>query len=994
MKFKWVTGLKEKKAATPSPFVVKQAVVSSTDISSAQITPQKWDGTGAPTAQPVDVTPPSPQAPTEADLPVSAAIFPTSSHSKIPMLEGDAAAAVAHRGSHIQIIAAAGSGKTEVVSQRVASLLADGEPPESIVAFTFTEKAAAELKERIRERVTAVQGQAATDQLGRLFVGTIHAYCFRMLQTYVPRYETYTPLDANQLTNLLYRESYLLGIKNLSATNGVFRNLAMFQRGVDVIENEMIDVGALPEDDFKAAVMEYYAMLDRYQFMSFGTQIVRAVEALQVPEIHAKVTEPLRHLIVDEYQDVNPAQECLISLLAKPYGSADVVVVGDDDQAIYQWRGSAVENIVTFDERYPNVQQFRLLTNRRSRPGIVELANAFAKTVPGRIDKEMHPFREGVGPSVALTSNPGTESNEAEEIAKQILEFRELGVEYKDIAILVRGKAAYPAILESLASRRIPVQPGGRTGLFAQPEAEVFAATYAWIGGVDWSPEKYGTTRQAVTLDRLLTDYSSIFGLTSGRRAALAERLTGWKAKALASQFNESLVGDFYVLVEMLGVNQWELAESLTRNRLGTIARFTNVLADYEGVSWRARKDQNNPGEQVGARSGGEWFYKNFAILLSNYAVGSYDDFAGEEDLFEDGVALGTVHGAKGLEWPVVFLPSLVKTRFPSSKIGQSQDWPRSLLGKFDVERYQGTDADERRLFYVAITRARDAVLLSSHARQKSGRTRNASEYLEYARQVFTNHGIPTSISSKGGTAASELALTYSELAAFDSCPRSYMLKNQLGFMPTIQAELGYGNAVHHTMRVLAEKTKATGKLPTDTQVNELLDSEFFLPYANKAGHKEMREKARKLVQRYLTDHPSDLLRTWATERPFELYLDGVVISGRADVIYDEHDGKVGSLAIVDYKTSTGEQTNPLQLQIYADAGRREGLNVSAAFIHDLGTTQRYDVKVDNHAIANAEAKVIATVESLKRREYEPKPERTKCQMCDVRRLCNAAGVR
>lgn len=993
MKFKWVSALKEKKSPTPASFAVNPTVGSPALVDSSVVTQPK-PVAAKPDASDSGIPSESPSTTSvEVNFPVAPPSRPKPSVSEIPKLEGDAASAVAHRGSHIQIIAAAGSGKTEVVSQRVASLLADGEPPESIVAFTFTEKAAAELKERIRERVTAVQGAAATDQLGRLFVGTIHAYCFRMLQTYVPRYETYTPLDANQLTNLLYRESYLLGIKKLSATHGTFRNIAMFQRGVDVLENEMIDVGSLPEDDFTAAVTEYYAMLDRYQFMSFGTQIVRAVEALQVPAIHTKVTEPLRHLIVDEYQDVNPAQERLIALLAKPHGTADVVVVGDDDQAIYQWRGSAVENIVTFEERYPDVKQFRLLTNRRSRPGVVELANAFAKTISGRIEKEMHPFRESVGPSVALTSNPGTEHDEAEEIAKQIIEFRGKGVEYNDIAILVRGKAAYPAILEALAAHRIPVQPGGRTGLFVQPEAEVFAATYSWIGGVDWSPEQYAV-RQAVTLNRLLTDYTHIFDLAPASRTALSELLVSWKARALASQFNESLVGDFYILVETLGVNRWDISDTLTRNRLGTIARFTNVLADYEGIGWRARRDPNSPGEQVGARTGGEWFYKNLAILLSNYAVGSYDDFAGEEGLFEDGVALGTVHGSKGLEWPLVFLPSLVKTRFPSSKNGNRQDWPPALHGRFDVGRYEGTDADERRLFYVAITRARDGVILSGHARMKSGRNRSASPYYDYARQIFTKDGIPTSISGKVRRADAELAITYSELAVFDSCPRSYMLKNQLGFMPTIQAELGYGNAVHHTMRVLAEKTKATGELPTMTQIDQLLDSEFFLPYANKVGHREMREKARRLVHEYVTDHPSDLLRTWATERPFELYLDGVVVSGRADVIYDEHNGHVGSLAIVDYKTSTGEQTNPLQLQIYADAGRREGLDVSAAFIHDLGTTQRHDVNVDNSAIANAEAMVIATVESLKRREYEPKPERSKCRMCDVRKVCNAAKVR
>lgn len=912
----------------------------------------------------------------------------------IPKLESDAAAAVAHLGGHIQIIAAAGSGKTEVVAQRVASLLAGGEPPESIVAFTFTDKAASELKERIRERVTAVQGPEASDHLGRLFVGTIHAYCFRMLQTHMPRYETYTPLDANQLTNLVYRDNYLLGVKHLAPDHGTFRTIAMFQRGIDVIENELIPLESLPDDEFKRAAMQYYAMLDRHQFMSFGTQIVHAVAALEDPEIHAKVTAPLRHLVVDEYQDVNPAQERLIELLAKPIGTADVVVVGDDDQAIYQWRGSAVENIVTFGQRYPDVTEYKLLTNRRSRPGIVELANLFAKTIPGRIDKKMGPFRPAEGPAVAFARDPGTEHDEAAALAQQILAFHGQGVAYRDIAILVRGKTAYPAILRALAALRIPVQPGGRTGLFAQPEPEVFAATYAWISDVDWSPNQYSYSRETVTINRLLDDYTRVFGLTADQRSRLAAHLPAWKAKALASTFNESLVGNFYDLMEFLGVNTWDLSDDLSRNRLGTIARFTNVLADYEGIGWRSRRDPNAPGEQVAARSGGEWFYKNFAILLANYAVGSYDDFAGEEDLIQDGVALGTVHGAKGLEWPVVFLPSLVTTRFPSSKNGQQQDWPPSLIGRFDRSRYEGTDADERRLFYVAITRARDAVLLSSFSKIGGNKNRGASQYYDYLVKEFTTDGVPTSVAGKSRGALPELAITYSDIAAFETCPRGYLLKSELGFMPTIQAELGYGNAVHHTMRVLAERTKATGALPTTAQIDQMLDSEFFLPYANKPGHKEMREKARRLVQRYVADHPGDLLRTWATERPFELYLDGAVVSGRADVIYDEHDGQIGRLAIVDYKTSTGGQIEPLQLQIYTDAGRREGLDVAAAFIHDLGTTKRHDVTVDPGTIAKAESRVLATVDQLRRRAFEPRPERAKCRACDVRSVCNAAVVR
>ncbi len=903
----------------------------------------------------------------------------------IPVLEGEAADAVAHRGSHIQIIAAAGAGKTEVVSQRVASLL-ETERPESIVAFTFTEKAAEELKERIRQRVTARLGEGATDQLGRLYVGTIHGYCFRLLQTHVPKYETYTPLDANQLVNFLYREGTQLKLKERFGGK-LFQGIHAFLRNVDVVENELVDLPAIPDGDFKTALVNYYDRLDAYRFMSFGTQIVRAVEALADPTVHQQVTSELRHLIVDEYQDVNPAQERLISLLAKPSGMADLVVVGDDDQAIYQWRGSNVSNIVTFADRYPDVKQFRLLANRRSRAPIVELANSFAQSIPGRLAKQMLIHREPDGPAISIAAGHVDEQTEADALAVDIVSLHDQGVPYRDIAILVRGKVAYPCILEALEAFGVPVQPGGRSGLFEQAEAAVFGATYAWLASIDWSARRW-KRRETVDLEDLVDSLRDQFDLDSVATDMIRDHLEAWKARTRIEDFDVSLVGDFYGLLGLLGVQDWDTDHELTRNRLGTIARFATVLGDYEAVARRARRDPANPGEQVGGAIGSEWFYRNLALLLVNYAIGSYDDFDGEEDLDADAVALGTVHGAKGLEWPVVFLPSLTDGRFPSSRTGQAETW---LLpaDSFDAARYEGSDADERRLFYVALTRARDWIALSSHLKvNKQGR--RPSPYLTECATFAASGGYPTGVEPVGMDSP-DLAVTYSELAAYLECPQSFLLRNQLGFQAPIRGEVGYGNAVHHIMRMIAEQTKATGALPTPRQINELLTFEFFLPFANKPAHKQMRENARKLVFKYVNDHQPDLLRTWATERPFELYLPGVVISGRADVIYDGDGTHPENLVIVDYKTSTGGSIEPLQLQVYADAGRREGLTVQGAFVHDMAATQRHIVDVSDATIDAAEATVLEAAESLRARDFTPAPEKSKCGGCDVRQVCKAA---
>lgn len=902
-----------------------------------------------------------------------------------PELEGDALAAVRHRGSHLQIIASAGSGKTEVVSQRVADLLSDGVPTSAVVAFTFTERAAAELRQRIAERAEDRLGPAVLDQLGGLFVGTIHAYCFRLLQTRVPHYETYDVLDDHQLTAFLAREATRLDLKRLDARGRLFGSIERFLRGVDVVENELLDPAAMPEP-FRSVLVDYLDTLERYRLLTYGQQVVRAVAELEREAVRDSVHAELRHLIVDEYQDVNPSQDRLVQLLAGP--RVEVCVVGDDDQAIYQWRGSDVANIVTFADRYPNVATFEITTNRRSRPGIIDVANAFAGTIPGRIEKTMAAHRPASGGTEVAVWRAGDEQREAGWVAQMVLDLNDSGVAYRDIAVLVRGRGAYRALVDTFATFDIPVQPGGRTGLFEQPEAQVLGRTFAWMTDIEWRPVR--GPGALVQEDDLLDEYQAAFGLDGAARNRVRRFLREWRDAVPRKDRSADLVGELYELLAELDVRSWDVGNPLAVNRLGTLARFTALLADYESVRRRARPDAATPGEQVGGQDRGDWYYRNLAVHIVNYAQGTYEGFDGEEHLELDAVDLTTVHRAKGLEWPVVCIPSMTASRFPTTRTGQAQDWPvpRTM---FAATRYEGSDADERRLFYVALTRARDWVSVSRHERVTTRAVGPSPYYRELRHHEADVAAVvppPIDARSSGDQA---VELTYSELASFLDCALAYRLRALLGFQPRLAPELGYGKAVHHLLRTVADRTQATGRVPSANDIEAILDAGFFLPTANKPAHRQLKDAARRLIVEYVTTHADDLHRVWETERPFELHLDGVTVLGRADVILDREGGVPTALAILDYKTSTGvDADHGLQLQVYADAGRREGLDVRGAYVHDLKAGARVPVDVGDVAVAGAEARVQEAAERLRARDFTPSAG-VRCRTCEVRTVCGSA---
>jgi len=916
---------------------------------------------------------------------------------QIPELSSEAKLAVEHRGGHIQIIASAGSGKTETVSQRIARLIEEGVHPSEIVAFTFTTRAADELKERVRARVISFAGAEKADQLGTMYVGTIHGYCFQMLQRNVPKYESYSVLDDKQQTAFMLRYERKLQLAQFQFRKGKFSAIRRFKNNLEVLENELLDIGVMAEE-FQESAREFYQLLDDHKFLTYGRQISEAVRSLEDPKVRGSVVANLKHLIVDEYQDVNPAQEKLISLLVGD-GGVDLVVVGDDDQAIYQWRGSSVENIVRFQERYPNVTSYRLLTNRRSRPEIVKLANEFAKSIPGRLDKEMLPAREANGPSVDMAISE-TEASEAADIAATIRKLVSRGYEYKQMAVLVRGRAAYKEILEAFKVYRIPVLPGDREGLFDKEDADFLGRCFVWLVDYDWKTSIYSTDLHKVELADLLSTAGGLYSLSENELLTLRNILKGMKAKVGTDSRKISLIKFAYDLTDALGLKNWDSSDPLTSARLGTVSKVIGFIADYEAMAKSARVSRDEEGVQTGVPDEGEWYFKNLAVLLTGYAIGEYRDFEGESDDNSNAVDLLTVHSAKGLEWPIVFIPSLTAKRFPSGKAGQEpQEGPWLVpTDLFDFQRYQGTEPDERRLFYVALTRAREWVALSSHEKVSVQKSR-ISPFYEFTQKIQgSNLDFPAPWSGGEPETDSELHITYSELADYLNCGMSFWLRNRLGFPPAILEEIGYGRAVHHLMRAIADATAEKGRPLTPNDVDRLLATDFFLPFAGKLLHSKFKDSARKLVFNYLSEHAEELSRVWESERPFELALPGVVVSGRADVVLDKHDGKVDSLSIVDYKTQTFDEEKSsavdfeLQLQVYSEAGIREGLDVSAAFVHALEDGTRTAVPIDESSRAKAIEVVIQASKDIKARKFDASPNPHKCGICDVRSLCRSAA--
>lgn len=906
---------------------------------------------------------------------------------------------------NLQIIACAGSGKTQVMAARVAHLLktraAEGVTPASIVAFTFTEKAAAELKDRIHRLCSEELG---SDQgLGEMYIGTIHGFCLNLLQAPpLYRFLKYRVLSDIHQRLFIDRNSSRSGLTATPLLKGGtlerWKGSKLYQQVLGICAEADIDAEQIPEG-VRDSIAMYRQLADDHRYLDYTTIISEALAAIRShTELRRKLANQLRYLIVDEYQDVNPLQEQLIRELYEICGS--ICVVGDDDQTIYQWRGSDVGNIITFAERYPDVETIPLTTNFRSSRFVVGAARQFIEQLHGRLPKAMESADAqpaARGDILALKfEEPETE---AAWIAGKIQElhgseYRDKaaaaprGLTYSDMSVLLRSvKNDARPIVDALDAAGVPYVVGGMDGLFDTPEIEAMCAVFFYMA--DFTPRDSAAPSEEALAEALR---EAGLGLFATQIAAGIELLNTRKSMLRTGMDAELYLQRLYLdFLAAIDLREESVDVDSTVARSGEVVyynlgKFSNVISDFEQIHFHTA-----PAD----------LYFNFASFLHYQAPGYYPE--GWEDKASgrpDAVQIMTVHKAKGMQWPAVFVPALRKNRFPSRRQGGRSVWhiiPETAVA--DVDRYKGTVEDERRLFYVAVTRAEKYLYctwapLASNAQQK-----NVSQFfrdLTDNEQVLTREpmiALPPQMEPRPRHEDETLALTFSELKYYFTCPYLFKLRFLYGFDAPINRALGYGKSLHDALaEIHAESIR--GNVPDEGEVERLVDNHLHLPFANAQVRDNLVRAAQGALTRYLREHGQNLDRLEHVEKTVELKLaDGIVVNGRIDLIRRTDTNEI---CVVDFKSQERAQAEDLttrQLQVYAVGYEQlTGTKADLIEIHNLDRGGAVREVIDER-LTHETLNVVADAGRALRNNDLPRLVSwcENCSNCDLTAICRDA---
>lgn len=922
--------------------------------------------------------------------------------------------------NEILCLACAGSGKSRTLSFRIARLIHEGANPESIIAFTFTEKAAESIKRRVASALEKAELPVAL--VGAMYIGTIHAFCQNLLGSMNAKYRQYEVLDENRLKLFLLSRYYELGLNTLSDA----RNARMFQTISEVsnawkmANDEMLSLDEIEQEDASlgSCLKNIGSRLNSDQYIDFSLMIRLVVEALENNnlEINAAL-ENAMHLMVDEYQDVNISQERLIRGLYSRLNS--LFVVGDDDQSIYGWRGADVRNIIEFDQRYPNCSTHTLSTNFRSTSAIVSASDRFIQLElsTARIDKAPVSNSDG---NIQHFGNMWfeTKQDEAEWIANRISQL--LGTKYIETDGSERGlcKSDFAILMRS-------VQGGTRNGGAPYHREYTNALTDA---DINYLIEAEGSIFERLHARTLRDSMGLLRSPGYPRREAInffnsnilpvfpnadlnrfLEILADWNNQihrpiggARRKVYPQLLVHE---LLEAFRVSttQFQNQEQVMRD-LGV---FSGIILDVEKVF-------------VSIDTGHR--YQSVLNFLENVAESGYDTTQVELMSRPDAVTISTVHKMKGLEFPVVFIIDVVNRRFPGDNRGYRGWLPINLIqNALNRGLYQSNNSGEARLFYTALTRA-ERILYITGSRIQTGLTteKRPSPY-KLRIQGLNNPAIVTDLNNlpdnierveqRPRIDEESMPTSFTEIKDYLECPMKYKFRKIYGYSPAVPELFGYGltthTAINRTHQIFANTA------PTREEAEEIAEDIFHLKHVfpsrdpeREGPYERARKASKRLVGNYAKDYPEDFVQSRSLEQRFEIKADKALITGSIDLLLrEDNDGNILEARVIDFKSMDfpDGQLNPffwinlsLQVQLYAYAADIVlGENAKTGSVHLLKAPNseevpnRVNVPITDDSIASAIQNIKWAVNRILEGEFPMRPSKEKCEECDFRKICS-----
>jgi DNA helicase-2/ATP-dependent DNA helicase PcrA len=955
------------------------------------------------------------------------------------LLEGlnkEQEAAVVHGDGPLLIIAGAGTGKTKVITHRIAYLIASKEAkPEEILAVTFTEKAASEMEARVDLLVP--YGYSYVD------ISTFNSFGEKVLRNTI--HEMGYFLDFKLLDDveqaIFFREhlfelplkyyrplslptkhiqELLSAIKRLKQEYIRPENYLDYAKDLEKKAKDAVELEQAQKHLEMAQVYgAYQAMLVQEGKIDFEDQVVLTVKLFKErPSVLQEFQQRYKFILVDEFQDTNYIQFELLKLLCQKH--QNLTVVGDDDQSIFRFRGASLSNIRSFRKIYPFAKKVVLVKNYRSTQDILDSSykliqhnNPDRLEIQENVDKRLESTVTHPGKSIHMLQLD-TLSHEADKVAEIILEKTREGYNFKDLAILVRRNADADPFLRAMNMKEIPFRFSGSRGLYAQEEVKIL-----------------------VSFVRAMTDFEdskSLFHLSLsdayGMEPYDLTKLSNFATKkhlALHSVFKMAFTGQSPVELTSLSESKVKkiFSDLLFFSQLASTQNAGRVLYSFLERSGFLKNLVENRGlvGEIKIKNIRIFFdkVKNFSELSEDDSIFSFathldllqqvgdNPASAEAEMEEDAVNVLTVHKAKGLEFPIVFMVSLIADRFPGRQRREKIPVPDELLNEELPER-ENYLQEERRLFYVGMTRAKELLYLVwskdyglkrpkkvspfvlealdiTQAPEETLHTSALEEIRRYAPHASQN--IPQSKVKEGRP----LTLSFFRVDDYLTCPLKYKYRQVMRIPVLPHHNLVYGRVLHNTIHFYLRQ-KMSGK----TIGEEELIEEYFAHWINEGflsrEHEEMRKKDGEKALRLFYNRQESLgIVPLYLEKEFRWQLDQVKFSGRWDRIDALDKGGV----IIDYKaTSVKDQKEAnkraresLQMDLYA---------LSFVKTQDLPLleTQLYFLESDiiGHAEkgqkeqSRAMQKIEEAEAGIKSEDYKAKPDWHNCNFCDFKTIC------